>query len=121
MKRLLLLALATAFAACSPDVGISPDQSVNFVEAEFDPAHSVIPLPNDLVFLDAAGNLQPTLQAPTTGGTDAQNEFNRDYLNHLDGFPLESTASMLFDKPIDLASVKLFNGRTRTRPSRSST
>ena len=110
MKRLLLLALATAFAACSPDVGVSPDQSVNFVEAEFDPAHGVIPLPNDLVFLDAAGNLQPTLQAPTTGGTDAQNEFNRDYLNHLDGFPLESTASVLFDKPIDLASVKLFDG-----------
>ena len=110
MKRLLLLALATAFAACSPDVGVSPDQSVNFVEAEFDPAHSVIPLPNDLVFLDAAGKVQPTLQSPATGGTDAQNEFNRDYLNHLDGFPLESTASVLFDKPIDLASVKLFDG-----------
>jgi len=110
MKRLLLLALAVSFAACSPDIPTSPDQSVNFVEAEFDPAHSVIPLPNDLVFLDAAGNLQPTLQAPTTGGTDAQNEFNRDYLNQLDGFPLESTASALFDKPIDLASVQLFNG-----------
>jgi hypothetical protein len=114
MKRLLILALATGFAACSPDVPTSPDLSVNFVEAEFDPAHSVIPLPNDLVFLDAAGKIQPTLQSPTTGGTDAQNEFNRDYLNHLDGFPLESSASMLFDKPIDLASVKLFNGANPT-------
>ncbi len=42
------------------------------------------------------------------GGPTAQNEFNRDYLNLLDGFPMESTASVLFDKPIDLASVKLF-------------
>ena len=110
MKRLLLLALAVSFAACSPDVPNSGDQSVNFVEAEFDPAHSVIPLPNDLVFLDAAGHIQPTLQAPITGGTDAQNEFNRDYLNHLDGFPLESSASALFNKPIDLASVVPYNG-----------
>ena len=108
MKRLLLLALAATFAACSPDIPTSPDVSGNFVVAEFDPAHNVIPLPNDLVFLDAQGNVQATLQAPTTGGTDAQNEFNRDYLNHLDGFPLESTASMLFDKPIDPTSVKLF-------------
>jgi hypothetical protein len=108
MKRLLLLALAATFAACSPDIPTSPDVSGNFVVAEFDPAHNVIPLPNDLVFLDAQGNVQPTLQAPTTGGTDAQNEFNRDYLNHLDGFPLESTASMTFDKPIDPTSVTLF-------------
>ncbi|HZW87637.1 MAG TPA: hypothetical protein VFF12_01045, partial [Myxococcaceae bacterium] len=110
MKRLLLLALAATFAACSPDIPNSGDQSKNFVVAEFDPAHSVIPLPNDLVFLDAQGNFQPTLQAPTTGGTDAQNEFNRDYLNHLDGFPLESSGSMLFDKPIDIATVKPFVG-----------
>ena len=108
MKRLLLLPLAATFAACSPDIPTSPDVSGNFVVAEFDPAHNVIPLPNDLVFLDAQGNVQATLQAPTTGGTDAQNEFNRDYLNHLDGFPLESTASMLFDKPIDENTVTLF-------------
>lgn len=108
MKRLLLLALAATFAACSPDIPTSPDVSGNYVVAEFNPATGVIPLPNDLVFLDASGNVQPTLQAPTTGGTDAQNEFNRDYLNHLDGFPLESTASMTFDKPIDDTTVKLY-------------
>ncbi|HEY1908788.1 MAG TPA: hypothetical protein VGG91_22285, partial [Myxococcaceae bacterium] len=108
MKRLLLLALAVGFAACSPDIPNNPSQADKFVVAEFDPAHSVIPLPNDLVFLDANGQQQATLQAPITGGTDAQNEFNRDYLNGLDGFPLESTASMLFDKPIDPATVVLF-------------
>jgi len=108
MKRLLLLALAVGFAACSPDIPNNPGQSDKFVVAEFDPAHSVIPLPNDLVFLDANGQQQATLQAPTTGGTDAQNEFNRDYLNGLDGFPLETSATILFDKPVDPASVVLF-------------
>src|SRR5690348_15250504 len=110
MKRSLLLALAVSLAACSPDIPSSPSQADNVVVAEFDPTHSVIPLPNDLVFLDASGHPQATLQAPTTGGSDAQNEFNRDYLNHLDGFPLESTASVLFDKPIDPASVIPFDG-----------
>jgi hypothetical protein len=108
MKRLPLLALAAAVAACSPDVPIGPDNSTKYVEAEFDPANSVIPLPNDLVFLDATGHPDVRLHAPETGGTDAQNEFNRDYLNTLDGFPLESTASMLFDKPIDPSSIALF-------------
>ena len=118
MKRLLLLALAATFAACSPDITTGPNQSNNFVVAEFDPAHSVIPLPNDLVAINPATglpDLDPTgriarLHAPETGGTDAQNEFNRDYLNHLDGFPLESSASVLFDKPIDVTTVVPFNG-----------
>lgn len=114
MKRLLLLALAVGFAACSPDIPSNPSQADKFVVAEFDPAHSVIPLPNDLVFIDANGQQQPTLQAPITGGTDAQNEFNRDYLNTLDGFPLESTASMLFDKPIDASTVVLFPAQGAT-------
>ncbi len=108
MKRLLLLALAVAFAACSPDIPIGPNNSTKYVEAEFDPAHSVIPLPNDLVFLDANGQPDVFLHAPETGGTEAQNEFNRDYLNLLDGFPMESTATALFDKPIDPTSIQLF-------------
>src|SRR5262249_22109872 len=57
-------------------------------------------------FIDPATNQPDThLHAPTTGGTDAQNEFNRDYLNLLDGFPMDSTATVLFDKPIDFTSV----------------
>ena len=119
MKRLLLLALAVGFAACTPDIPSSPSQASNFVEAEFDPANSVIPLPNDLLAVDPATGLpdiDPStgrivrLHSPETGGTDAQNEFDRDYLNLLDGFPMESTASMLFDKPIDDSSITLFNG-----------
>ncbi|HVP62134.1 MAG TPA: hypothetical protein VMT11_16335, partial [Myxococcaceae bacterium] len=117
MKRLLLLALAVAFAACSPDIPIGPDNSSKYVEAEFDPANSVIPLPNDLVYLDASGNPDVRLHAPETGGTDAQNEFNRDYLNLLDGFPMESTASMLFDKAIDPSSIKIFTPPAGGKPA----
>jgi hypothetical protein len=108
MKRLPLLALAVGFAACSPSIPTGTDNSSKYVVAEFDPAHSIIPLPNDLVFVDANGNPDVRLHAPETGGTDAQNEFNRDYLNLLDGFPMESTASVLFDKPIDETSIVLY-------------
>jgi hypothetical protein len=106
MKRWLVSGLAVSFAACTPSVPTGTNNSSKYVEAEFDPAHSIIPLPNDLAFIDpATGQPDTRLHAPTTGGTDAQNEFNRDYLNLLDGFPMDSTASVLFDKPIDLSSV----------------
>ena len=108
MKRLLILGLALGIAACSPDIPAGTTNPAQFVEAEFDPANSVIPLPNDLLFLQPDGSVGTTLNAPTTGGTAAQNEFNANYLNTLDGFPMESTASVLFSGPIDLSSVKLF-------------
>jgi len=109
MKRYLVLGLTLAFAACSPDIPAGNTNPKQFVTAEFDPASSVIPLPNDLVFLNpATGQVDTTLHAPTTGGTAAQNEFNANYLNLLDGFPLETPASILFSQPIDLSSVKLF-------------
>ncbi|MGZ6131490.1 MAG: hypothetical protein ACXWLF_05675, partial [Myxococcaceae bacterium] len=109
MKRLPVLGLALAFAACSPDIPAGNSNPQQFVTAEFDPATGVIPLPNDLVFLNpATGQLGTTLNAPTTGGTAAQNEFNANYLNLLDGFPMETTASVLFSQPIDLTSVKLY-------------
>src|SRR5215813_14925973 len=114
MKRLLLLALALGFAACNPDIPVGTDNSGNFVEALFDPANGVIPLPNDLVALDPATgkpDIDPNtgrirrLHAPETGGTEAQNEFNRDYLNLLDGFPMESAASVTFSSKIDKSKV----------------
>jgi hypothetical protein len=106
MKRWLVSGLAVSLAACTPDISTGPDISANFAEAEFDPAHGILPLPNDLAFIDpATGQFDTKLHAPTTGGSDAQNEFNRDYLNLLDGFPMDSTASVLFSKPIDLSTV----------------
>jgi hypothetical protein len=106
MKRWLISGLAVSFAACTPSVPSGPDNSSKYAFAEFDPANAVIPLPNDLAFIDPATNqLDMHLHAPTTGGTAAQNEFNQDYLNQLDGFPMESTATVLFDKPIDFTTV----------------
>jgi hypothetical protein len=106
MKRWLISGLAVSFAACTPSVSSGPDNSSKYAFAEFDPANAVIPLPNDLAFIDPATNQPDThLHAPTTGGTAAQNEFNQDYLNQLDGFPMESTATVLFDKPIDFTTV----------------
>ena len=106
MKRWLLSGLAVSFAACTPSVPNGPDNSSKYAFAEFDPANSIIPLPNDLAFIDPATNQPDTrLHAPTTGGTAAQNEFNADYLNQLDGFPMESTATVLFDKPVDFSTV----------------
>ncbi|HSP18379.1 MAG TPA: hypothetical protein VLQ79_02625, partial [Myxococcaceae bacterium] len=108
MKRLLVLGLTLAFAACSPDIPAGNTNPKQFVTAEFDPANSVIPLPNDLVFLNPdGGQVDTTLHAPTTGGTAAQNEFNANYLNLLDGFPMETPGSVLFSQPIDPASVKV--------------
>src|SRR5262249_26484580 len=102
MKRRLLSGLAVFFAACTPSVPSGPDNSSQYAIAEFDPANGVIPPPNDLAFIAPATTQPDTpLHAPTTGGPDAQNEFTRDSLNLLDGFPMDSTATVLFDKPID--------------------
>jgi len=105
MKRWLVLGAAVSFTACTPDIPVGPNNSSKYAVAEFDLANGVIPLPNDLVALDPATDppqIDPAhLHAPETGGTDAQNEFNRDYLNLLDGFPLESTGSVPFSKPIN--------------------
>lgn len=106
MKRWLVLGAAVSFTACSPDIPVNPDQSSKYSTAEFDPATGVVPSPNDLAFLDANGNLDTHLHVPSPPGTsDAQKEFNDDYLNLLDGFPMESTASVLFTRPIDLSGV----------------
>jgi len=106
MKRWLVLGAAVSFTACNPDIPVTPDQSSKYSTAEFDPATGVVPSPNDLAFLDASGNLDTHLHVPSPPGTsDAQKEFNDDYLNLLDGFPMESTASVLFTRAIDLSGV----------------
>ncbi len=71
------------------------------------------------VFLNTTtGQVGTTLNAPTTGGTAAQNEFNANYLNLLDGFPMESTASVLFSQPIDLDLGEALPGRVGREPRR---
>src|SRR5262249_54594378 len=106
MKRRLLSGLAVFFAACTPSVPSGPDNSSKYAIAEFDPANGVIPLPNDLAFIDpATTHPDPPRLGPPRGGTAAKTGSTRDSLNLLDGFPMDSPATVLFDKPIDFTSV----------------
>lgn len=98
MKRLLPIILV--FGACTPD--IEKESRPNIVVAEFDPAASVVPLPNDLARDQATGKV---VVPPSATDTAAQREFNEQYLGSLTGFPSESTASVLFDGDLDPATV----------------
>ncbi len=98
MKRLLLITLI--LAACEAD--IPKEGRPNVVVAEFDPAASVVPLPNDLARDPTTGKV---VVPPSATDTAAQKEFNEKYLGALTGFPSESTASVVFDGNLDPASV----------------
>jgi hypothetical protein len=85
MKKLLLVgALALGGVSCAPD--IKQDPPADNVVAQFDPAASpaVVPSPNDLALNPATGLVAAPIdpQAPA-----AQQEFTRDYINTLNGFP----------------------------------
>jgi hypothetical protein len=105
MKRWLVLGAAVSFTACNPDIPVTPDQSSKYSVAEFDPP-AVVPTPNDLAFLDANFHPDTHLHVPSPPGTsDAQKEFNDDYLNLLDGFPMETPASVLLSRGVNPATV----------------
>jgi hypothetical protein len=91
MRKLLLVgALALGAASCAPDVGQDP--APDYVIAQFDPTGSpaVVPSPNDLAINPATGLVNAPIdpRAP-----EAQQEFTRDYLNSLNGFPTTSPAT----------------------------
>jgi hypothetical protein len=91
MKKLLLVGVLTlSGAACAPD--IAQDAPPDYVTADFNPAASpaVVPTPNDLA-IDPVTKL---VNAPIDPSAPAaQQEFTRDYLNTLNGFPTSVTAS----------------------------
>jgi hypothetical protein len=91
MKKLLLVgALAFGGVSCAPD--IKQDPPADNVIAQFDPAASpaVVPSPNDLALNPATGLVAAPIdpQAPA-----AQQEFTRDYINTLNGFPTSVVAT----------------------------
>ncbi|HEX8441092.1 hypothetical protein [Archangium sp.] len=82
-------ALALGAVACEPPGNEPP---VGFVVASFDPAAvpPVVPTPNDLAINPRTG----LVEAPVDPSAPAaQQEFTRDYLNTLDGFPTSAVAS----------------------------
>ncbi|MCY1018877.1 hypothetical protein [Pyxidicoccus sp. MSG2] len=104
MKKVLFLgALALGAAACDPDIAKDAPPAEEAVVAEFDPAASpaIVPSPNDLA-LDAKTGL---VAAPINpNAPEAEQEFTRDYVNTLDGFPTAISASTTV-KNLDPASV----------------
>jgi hypothetical protein len=94
MRKVLFLgALALGVSACEPEIAQDPAPgAAEMVVAEFDPAASppVVPTPNDLALNPATG----LVAAPINPNAPAaEQEFTRDYLNTLDGFPTSVSAS----------------------------
>ncbi|KFE62441.1 hypothetical protein [Hyalangium minutum] len=97
MKKLLLVgALTLGAASCAPD--IKQDEAPDVVLADFNPAGSpvVVPTPNDLAIDSTTGLVNAPIDPSAPA---AQQEFTRDYLNTLNGFPTSVTA---FTKIADL-------------------
>ncbi len=102
MRGLLTAALVIA-AGCSPNIAQNAAPSATIV-VEFDPSATppVVPTPNDLAISPTSGNIV----VPTSMSDSAvQTEFNQQYLGGLNGFPYESTASVLVTGALDPSTV----------------
>ncbi|WNZ61844.1 hypothetical protein QEG98_39405 [Myxococcus sp. MxC21-1] len=92
MRKVLFLgAFALGASACTPDIAQDPPRSPeDSVVAEFDPTGSppVVPSPNDLAIVNGLVNAPINPQA-----SPAEQEFTRDYVNTLNGFPTTVTAT----------------------------
>jgi fermentation-respiration switch protein FrsA (DUF1100 family) len=108
MKKLWLAgALCVGASACTPDIAQDPPPDV--VIAQFDPAASpaVVPSPNDLAYDENTKRVNAPInpQAPL-----AEQEFTRDYLNTLNGFPVSAVATT---KIVDLDPATINAGTVR--------
>ncbi|ADO68592.1 hypothetical protein [Stigmatella aurantiaca] len=91
MKKLWLVgALSVGASACVPDIAQDPPPNVAL--AQFDPSASppVVPSPNDLAFDEATQRVNAPINPLTS---PAEQEFTRDYLNTLNGFPVSAVAT----------------------------
>jgi len=123
MKKVLFLgAIALGASACAPDIAKDAPPTNPVVVAEFDPSASppVVPSPNDLA-LNASTGL---VNAPVNPASPAaEQEFTRDYVNTLNGFPASVSASTTV-KDLDPTSVNgdsvrlidLYEGTALSRP-----
>ena len=100
----VFLPMAAIVAACTPDVGDPESTAASAVVVEFDPSAAVpvVPAPNDLAKSATTGKL---VVPSAANATDAQKEFNNDYLGSLSGFPFESTGSVTTSEDLDPATV----------------
>jgi dienelactone hydrolase len=123
MKKVWFLgAIALGAAACTPDIAKDAPPTNPVVVAEFDPSASppVVPTPNDLALNTSTG----LVNAPVNPASPAaEQEFTRDYVNTLNGFPVSVSASTTV-KDLDPTSVNggsvklidLYEGTPLSRP-----
>ncbi|RKG85074.1 hypothetical protein D7W82_20655 [Corallococcus sp. CA049B] len=101
-KQLFLGAMALGAVACTPEIA-QEAPNLNVGLAEFDPSASpaVVPSPNDL----AINQQTKKVNAPINpAASPAEQEFTRDYLNSLNGFPTSAIANTKI-KDLDPSSV----------------
>ncbi|AFE03441.1 putative lipoprotein [Corallococcus coralloides DSM 2259] len=101
-KQLFLGAMALGAVACTPEIA-QEAPNLNVGLAEFDPSASpaVVPSPNDL----AINQQTKRVNAPINpAASAAEQEFTRDYLNSLNGFPTSAIANTKI-KDLDPSSV----------------
>ncbi|CAM4132120.1 hypothetical protein [Corallococcus soli] len=90
-KSLFLGAMALGAVSCTPEIAQdAPNTNVGL--AEFDPSGTpaVVPSPNDLAINRATGLVNAPIN-PTA--SPAEQEFTREYLNTLNGFPTSAVAT----------------------------
>lgn len=98
-----IVLMLAAWVGCKPDVGSDPGAYVERVQAAFDPAVGIAPLPNDI--LRVGGKVQITTTVDPCGLGDvkimppALEEFTETYLNTLDGFLPELPLTFQFWSP----------------------
>lgn len=92
MRKLLLVGAASALGvtACEPELG--SELPADVVVAQFDPTGvpAVVPSPNDLAIDQTTGRVAAPIDP---SASPAMQEFTRDYLNTLNGFPTTAWAS----------------------------
>jgi hypothetical protein len=88
--RLSLAWLALVAAACQPNVG--RDAPTPAAVARFDPASGIVPTPTDLVRDPKTGLLNVPIDPALSAGDRAV----REYLNTLDGYPVETPVEVRF-------------------------
>jgi len=98
-----LLPLLVLLVACAPDIPQNPPTG-NAVVVSFDLSASppIAPSPNDLAVDPGTGKI---VVPSSPGDSDAQKEFNTDYLGTLNGFPFESTANVGVSGALDPNTV----------------
>ncbi|WP_338873473.1 hypothetical protein [Myxococcus stipitatus] len=106
-KALFLGALALGAVACDPDIKQDPPPSAADVGlAEFDPSASpaIVPSPNDLALAQLEDGTSIVAAPINPSSPAAEQEFTREYLNTLNGFPTSAIATTLV-KNLDPSTV----------------